>query len=193
MEIKREKRINNNERMKQDFSVECAKAYGTDSGDEASLAFLKSLNTQLGQQGKTASLVLLVDDTSYENKAFDFDSYGKWLEKGGVKPDLVFKESDIIPVYDEVLKIIDFNKLSPVLAEKVHLGECTSQIFIVAWFLLRLGYISSSNFDEKYQAKNIFNILPESFKAGEDEVLEIIKATPFREAVDKVEYKFIEF
>ena len=57
---------------------------------------------------------------------------------------------------------------------------------------MRLGYIKTLLFDEKYLASQLVNILPISFKPYEDKALEIIAKTNFAGAEKQIEYHFLE-
>jgi hypothetical protein len=178
--------------MPKDYSIECAKAYASNEGDEASLVTLGKLVRQLSEENKTFSLVLLVDDVTYPDKTLDFDAYAKWLEGGGYPQATVFRESQITPACDELLASIDYTKLSPKLANKLRSeAGYISQLFIASWCLMRLGYLENPEFGEDLRAQQLVNILPADFKPGEEESLEIIRATQFSSAVDQIEYQFI--
>ncbi len=177
--------------IRKDVSIECAKAYDTDSGNKDSLDALREQIDSLSKENKSHSLVLLVDDESYENKDFDFDSYSKWLQESGFKEAAIYRESQIKPICSEILSSIDKSQLHPNTASLLENENFPSQLYIATWFLLRLGYIKSPIFSENLISKSIFNILPESFKKGEEESIEIIKATPYVKAADQISYKFI--
>jgi len=120
-----------------------------------------------------------------------FDTYGNWLRSEGFNPDLVARESQIVSACDSLLSNVDYDKLNSSLADELQTKKYTSQLFIAAWCLMRLGYIENDVLDPELQAKQIVNILPESFRQGEEESLEIIRATPFAHAADQIDYIYI--
>jgi hypothetical protein len=115
-----------------------------------------------------------------------------WLDIQGYKPDTVLRESQLIPACDEVIKLLPDNKLKHELVDYVKAKKYPCSLFIATWYLLRLGYIQHPVFDTLYCAKRLLNILPKSFKPFEDDGLDIIKSTLFEEALDKIDYRWIE-
>lgn len=114
------------------------------------------------------------------------------IQLGYVNPNLIARESQITTACDTLLANIEYEKLSPDLATKLRShGVYSSPLFIAAWCLLRLGYIEDESFDPALRANRLVNILPESFKSGEDESLRIIRSSTFAEAADKIDYIFI--
>jgi hypothetical protein len=133
-----------------------------------------------------------VDDSSYEDKSFNFDQYSTWLHSKDFNPDFIARESQITTACDTLLDNIEYGKLSPDMANKLRSdNQYISPLFIAAWCLLRLGYIEDKSFDPALRANRLVNILPESFKPGEEESLAIIRATAFSVAADKIDYIFI--
>lgn len=173
------------------YSIECAQSYSVADHSETAIQ-LRLILSKLRNESKDASLVALVDDTTYEDKAFNFDQYANWLSSEGFTPDLVARESQIVDACDALREQIDFTKLEAELAaELAPVDSYNSQLFIAAWCLVRLAYIESAAFDPSLQAEKLINILPASFKPGEDQSLAIIGATPYFKAVDKIEYVFV--
>ncbi len=175
------------------YSIECSQPYSDNPlNHNATKAALEGLLKRIQREGATASLVALVDDTTHENPDYDFDNYARWLHTNGFEPDSVAHESAIRPASDQLLNAIDFTKLNSETASALQSeNKYTSQLFIAAWCLLRLGYIEDNSFDKSLQAEKLVNVLPLSFKEGEEQSLDIIRATPFAEAVDKIEYIFV--
>lgn len=62
-----------------ELSIECAQPYNNDWDNDAAVQALSSLLSRARKQEQQTSLVLLVDDRSYEDSAFDFDHYSTWL------------------------------------------------------------------------------------------------------------------
>lgn len=142
-------------------------------------------------EGKASSLVVMVDDYSFPDPSFDYDSFSDWLDGQGFKPALLFRESQLIPVCDQVLEIMQEDSLKQQLTDYIKSKKYPCSLFIAAWYLLRLGKLESPLFPVELQADELTNILPESFKPFEDKGLEIISATPHKACVDYVSYKFL--
>jgi hypothetical protein len=176
---------------RKDVSIECAKAYSKGSGDHAALQALREKLERIGSENKSHSTVLLVDDVTYEDKTFDFDEYADWLKIAGFGDAEIYRESQIKDSSDEVRGLIDFSLLSPEVTDSLQHNRYTSPLFIASWFLLRLGRIEDQGFPAHLRAERLYNILPESFKPGEDQALEIIRATPYAQATENIEYQFI--
>lgn len=179
--------------MTKDISIEYAHIYTNreiDDEHKISLNILSDLEGELGDA--TTSLVVMVDDYSFPDPTFNYDTFLAWLDENGHKPDLQIRESQLIPVCDEVLKLMPDNKLNRSIIDYVKTHKYPCSLFIAAWYLVRLGHLQSSIFPSELVAEKIINILPESFKAFEDEGLKIIRSTKFAEAADKIGYKFFE-
>jgi len=179
--------------MSKDISIEYAHIYTNREIDEehhTSLSILNDLKHGLGEQ--ESSLVVMVDDYSFPDPTFDYNAFVEWLDSQGHKPDLMIRESQLIPVCDEVLSKMPDNKLKRRIISYVQEKKYPCSLFIAAWYLVRLGYLSSSIFPSDLSAQKLINILPESFKPFEDEGLKIIRSTEFAEAADKIDYRFFE-
>ena len=176
-----------------DVSIEYAHIYTNNRIDEehaTSLEVLRALKEQL--DGQSVSLVVMVDDYSFPDPTFNYKEFVAWLGQQGMKPDLVFRESQLVPLCDEVISLLQDEKLKQEIVDYIKAKKYPCSLFIAAWYLLRLGHLQSALFPNELYAKKLINILPESFKPFEDKGLDIMKATKFAEAVKKIEYKFFE-
>lgn len=179
--------------MTKNISIEYAHIYTNreiDDEHKTSLDILSNLKSKL--DNATTSLVVMVDDYSFPDPTFNYDTFLTWLDENGHKPDLQIRESQLIPVCDEVLKLMPDNKFNRSIIDYVKTHKYPCSLFISAWYLVRLGYLQSNIFPAELVANKIINILPESFKPFEDEGLKIIRSTKFAEAADKIEYRFFE-
>lgn len=176
-----------------DVSVEYAHIYTNNKigkDQEVSLKLLEELKKELG--GKSFSLVVLVDDYSFPDPTFDYQVFSQWLFEKGFGPDVVMRESQLIPLCDEVLRDIENDDLKEEITDYIKAKKYPCSLFIAAWYLLRLGHLEMAGFNKEFNAKKLINILPESFKPFEDKALEILKYGKFPQAAEKVQYKFIE-
>lgn len=138
------------------------------------------------------SLVVMVDDYSFPDPTFDYDSFTAWLTKQGHAPHVVMRESQLIPQCDEVLKLMSAGKLKEEIVEYIKAKKYPCSLFISAWYLLRLGKLEHPDFPKEEHASRLINILPESFRPFEDKALEIIKKTPYDDLVEKIENRYLE-
>lgn len=159
---------------------------------QLSIDVLSDVRDNIVADGNTPSLVVMVDDYSFPDPSFDYASFTEWLDKQEFKPDLLFRESQLIPVCDEVLGLIENEKLKNQITDYVKAKKYPCSLFIAAWYLLRLGKIESGIFPAKLRSGGIYNILPESFKPFEDKGLEIIRSTKFADAADLIQYRFLQ-
>jgi len=137
------------------------------------------------------SLVIMVDDYSFPDPTFSYEEFSGWLEMQGHKPDVMIRESQLIPLCDQVLSLIESSDIKQPIVDYIKTKKYPCSLFIATWYLLRLGYIKADQITVP-SADKLLNILPESFKSFEDKGLEIIAATPYSEAVEKIEYEFIK-
>lgn len=176
-----------------DLSIEYAHIYTNNQISKEHEISLEILDETMQKgAGKDVSLVILVDDYSFPDPTFDYDTFTSWLEDKGFKPDIVFRESQLIPLCDEVLKKLRDDNLREQLNEYIKAKKYPCSLFISAWYLLRLGYLTHPSFNENLYAKRLLNILPQSFRPFEDKAIEIISASVFAGAENMIEYSFIE-
>jgi len=177
-----------------ELSIEYAHIYTNQHINEEHELSLNELKKSLGLFPRNESIfTVMVDDYSFPDPTFSYDKFIKWLDSKGYKPDIVLRESQLIPVCDEVLKLIpDDYKLKLQLVEYIKAKKYPCSLFIAAWYLLRLGYVENPIFDSRYKARRLLNILPKSLRPFEEAGWEIIKVTAFDEALDRIDYRWIE-
>lgn len=179
-----------------DISVEYARVYTNNKiGKEQELALthLSAIKQKHDVEAKSYSFIVLVDDHSFPDPTFDYNSFVDWLESKNFKPDFLYRESQLIPVCDEVLALLENKKLKDSIVDYIKSKKkYPCSLFIAAWYLLRLGALEHNNFSKDIVADKLLNILPQSFKPFEDDGLKIIGATKYAAFVNKIEYDFIE-
>lgn len=178
-----------------DISIEYAHIYTNNKiGEEHefSMGILSRLYQEEEEKEHTLSLVVMVDDYSFPDESFDYVKFASWLDGMGFAPDVMLRESQLISVADEVLWLIHDDELREQLSDYIRAKKYPCSLFIAAWYLLRLGYVSSPIFDKKFICRKLINILPSDFKPFELKAMEIIKATRFSKAVYQIEYKYFE-
>lgn len=176
------------------ISVEYAHIYTNQHISEehqTSVDVLSEVQRSAREAGKEVSLVVMVDDYSFPDPSFDYMVFSDWLKEQGFEPNLLIRESQLIPVCDAVLGLLTDSKLKSQITDYVKAKKYPCSLFIAAWYLLRLGKLSSTLFPSELVADEIINILPESFKPFEDKGLEIIAATPHSDLVNKISYRFL--
>lgn len=180
--------------MPKDVSIEYAHIYTNqhvNEEHETSLRLLREVSGELQAKSRISSLVVMVDDYSFPDPSFDYVGFADWLDSQGFKPDLLIRESQLIPLCDEVLSMVSNAKLKNQVTDYIKTKKYPCSLFIAAWYLLRLGKLTSPLLTEDLRASELVNILPESFKPFEDKGLEIIAATPYSECVSSIQYKFL--
>ena len=174
-----------------EISIEYAHIYTNNKiGEEHKLSL--DILGQLYKKEDSVSLVVMVDDYSFPDPSFNYEEFISWLIEKGFKPDLMIRESQLIPLCDEVLKLVKNNKLKEQIFDYVRAKKYPCSLFIAAWYFLRLGYILSPIFDSSLIARKLINILPLSFKPFENKALEIIASTDFSEATKQIEHRFFD-
>ena len=171
------------------LSVEYAHIYTNSKISDEQKLSLEILG-EIEEENK--SLVVLVDDYSFPDPTFNYKEFVAWLTKHGYKPDVVMRESQLIPLCDQVLQIMEEGSLKNSLVSYIQEKKYPCSLFIAAWYLLRLGILKSPEFPESETATSLINILPESFKPYEDKGREIIASTKHKDILDKIENKYFE-
>lgn len=175
------------------LSIEYAHIYTNNKIGEEHALSLEILGALIKKEDNpSVSLVVMVDDYSFPDPSFDYNEFSAWLSDKGFKPDLIIRESQLIPLCDEVILLIQDNKIKEELSDYIKTKKYPCSLFIATWYLLRLGYISSSLFDTNLTAQKVINILPSSFKPFEDKAVDIIAATEFAAAANRIENKYFE-
>lgn len=180
--------------MKQ-ISVEYAHIYTNQRiSDEHQLSVnvLSETKKTISAEGNRTSLVVMVDDYSFPDPSFDYKSFTEWLETQGFKPDLLYRESQLVPLCDEVLSLISNEELKMQITDYIKTKKYPCSLFIAAWYLLRLGKLESPLFPVELRADALINILPESFKPFEEKGIEIIRSTHYADTVKNIHYKFLQ-
>jgi hypothetical protein len=179
----------------QDLSIEYAHIYTNNKinqDQKISLDILGKVKREAERKHQTFSLVVLVDDYSFPNPAFDYDKFNSWLTEKGFKPDIVFRESQLIPLCNVVLEHLNNIKLQKELVDYIKTKKYPCSLFIAAWYLLRLGYLKDPIFDEDLSAKQLISILPKSFKHFEDEGLKIMESSSFSGSEKLVKHYYFD-
>lgn len=135
----------------------------------------------------------MVDDYSFPDPTFDYGNFLEWLSAQGFAPELMLRESQLIPICDEVLKRMPDSRLKASIVDYIKIkSKYPCSLFIAAWHLLRLGKIKSSIFPENLQSNALISILPESFRPFEEKGVKIIESAGFQHCVQDIHYKFFE-
>ncbi len=174
-------------------SIEYAHIYTNNHISEEqslSLAILKELSQTYARD--RSSLVVLIDDYSFPDPTFNYHGFQGWLKEQGFRPDVMARESQLIPLCDHIINALEKPAIRDQICDYVRAKKYPCSLFIAAWYLLRLGYIPSLLFPSELTSERLINILPTSFQPFEEKALEIIRATPFRDAADKIDYRYHE-
>lgn len=177
-----------------DCSIECALPYVEDlDGIENTFQLaLDGLVRQLGAEGKTYTRVLLVDDVTNDGgPGYDLATYIAASVGSGGPDVLVLRESMLddlaAEIYPELATSMEPAALARLKSEKGY----SSPFYIAVWSLLRLGYVTHPDFDADRVAARIVNILPEVFREGEEESMDIVRHTLYAPAAERVDYIFV--
>lgn len=136
-------------------------------------------------------LTVMIDDYSFPDPEFNYSLFVDYLESYNLKPDIVIRESQLIPICDQVIILIENEVLRFELIDYIkQKKKYPCSLFIASWYLLRAGCITSSLFENSFIAEKLINILPESFNPFEEKAFEIISYTRFAEKITDIENKY---
>src|SRR3989344_1290027 len=114
-----------------DVSIEYAHIYTNSKiGEEHELSLRELAKVREGNE----SLVVMIDDYSFPDPTFDYDSFTAWLAEQGHEPNVVMRESQLIPQCDEVLKLMGEGKLKEEIIEYIKAKKYPCSLFISAWY-----------------------------------------------------------
>ena len=136
-----------------EISIEYAHIYTNDKIGKNQKLSLKILSTISKQN---TSLVVMVDDYSFPDPTFDYDKLIKWLTKEGFRPDVIIRESQLIPLCDEVVRLIQDKRLKEEILSYIYSKKYPCSLFISAWYLLRLGHLHNVIFNSRFFAKKAY-------------------------------------
>jgi hypothetical protein len=180
--------------MKQ-VSIEYAHIYTNSKIDlehDFSIEILSKTYSSIGLNNENSSLVVMIDDYSFPDPTFNYNEFMDYLKDTGFKPDIIIRESQLISACDGVLSKIKNSQLKNELVEYIKSKKkYPCSLFIASWYLIRLGFIQSSIFENNLCAEKLINILPKSFEPFEIKALEIINSTDF-ENLTEIENKYFE-
>lgn len=173
------------------YSIECIKEYNSDAKDFLLVQSLNQTISNLGIDESEFTVTCLIDDLTYQVKNFDFNNYGLWMAKQGVLNCSLFYESWLTAMSNQLLGKLDLSAISQKLIfHKDNNVKYASPMFIATWFLARLGYIDCGGYDIM-QAERLINILPSSFKIGENQAIQIIAASELSIANEQIQYIYV--
>lgn len=159
---------------------------------EFSISVLEEITKDISKEDY--SLVLLVDDYSFPDPSFNYQNLRIRLESNWFSPDVLIRESQLIPYCDEVLNSITDIKLKNNIQDYIiSKKKYPCSLFIATRYLIRLWSISTSLYAKEFIAESTLSILPESFKPFEDKWLRIIKNSIFQWESDKISVRYFEW
>lgn len=169
-------------------SIEYAHIYTNSKIDKEHIISVQELKKVYKEND---SLVVMVDDYSFPDPTFDYDSFISWLTKEGYKPHVILRESQLIPLCDQVVKLIRDSKLKKELVGYIKTKRYPCSLFIASWYLLRLGELEHPIFPKGEYSEKLVNILAKSFKPFEEKAFEIIASTKYENVLSKITNKYI--
>lgn len=170
-------------------SIEYAHIYTNSNINEEHKTSLKELGKLYKEND---SLVVLIDDYSFPDPTFDYDSFIEWLTKEGYKPNVVLRESQLIPLCDQVINLIKDKKLKDELIDYIKTKKYPCSLFIASWYLVRLGKLKHSDFPISEYSTKLINILAQSFKPFEERGFEIIRSTKYVNLINNITNHYIK-
>ena len=183
-------------KVKNDVSIEYAHIYTNEQVHEEHELSLKKLDTlrkEFKEAGLSKVFVIMIDDYSFPDPTFDYDDFASWLSARGHMPDLMIRESQLIPLCDELLGYVQDVSLKKQLVRYITAkGKYPCSLFVAAWYLLRLGYLSHDSFRDDLYAERVINILPESFKPFEEKALDILVSSDYPETASMIENHYVQ-
>ncbi len=188
-----------------DYTIEYAHIY-TDqqfSGEQVlGIRELKKIEEKLQKQGKTSSRIILIDDYSpgISFSRFNTKDFLKKLEISEASPDVVVKESSLLEYCQKTIDLIENHKVKKKVISYIETRQkFPCSLFIATWYLLRLGAFGKPQIEtlvgesDDLFSEKVVSILPDSFQTPEDNAIEIIRATKFKDLIEKVEKVFFYY
>lgn len=182
--------------MKNTLSIEYAHIYTNRNFGEdqiKSIALMKIKEKEYDNQRVTILRHVLIDDYSsnFGIDRFNLNVFLQLLDNNNAKPDHVILESSLSDTCSFLLNKIENKKIKKSISkfyESRHIWPCS--MCVAAWYLLRIGAIDNSF--NMPPSENLVSILPAHFKEAEDEAIEIIMATEYKNCIKNIEVIFFE-
>lgn len=154
---------------------------------ELSLQLLNELDTA------DCSLVVLIDDYSFPDPSFEYETFVAWLGSHGHTPHVIMRESQLIPACDAMLRSVEKASVRDDVASYVkETRKYPCSLFIAAWYALRLGFLEHDSFPKKECSERLINILPESFKPFEERGFDILASSLAGGALDRIDNRYFQ-
>ena len=205
---------------KVDFNIEAAHIYTSHEFGPEHIKSVKILRRLVSHfpKGTTFSAGVMVDDF-LENKPIDgrddldVKRFLGRIQKGWKWVDWVAYESQMKEFADDLISLIPAKYL---IREKTRkgrgemitfqkgsyrfgliqaIGEPSCVLLVAVWYLMRLGYFPLPAglelvSEKPFVGKQLITILPKQYQPAEENVMELLKATKYGNAVKQMEYKF---
>ena len=182
--------------MSKKYSIEYSHIYVTQAfGPEQlkSLELMKSREIELLQEGHSIARHVLIDDYSTATglDRFDETAYFDQLKSNDANPDVVVLESAFTEACEELVsKITDKSIRKSLLSYYETRKKWPCSLCVATWYMMRLGNIPYNKAD--LASDQIISILPDRFKTPEEEAIDIIAASEFKDSISDIEVIFFE-
>ncbi len=185
---------------KPNYSVEFFHIYSDEKITEshsASIEYVKLLKKAWPYE---LNLAIMIDNYNVDSIVTTESEILYYLETQDVLPSFWAFEADLIQNAETLVEHITSNKLRKEYRKYIdNRNRYPCSLLAAAWYLTRLGKLghkgvirsSTGAFVEDYTpADRLINFLPESYKAVEERILDLIKHSDFSEEADNIQDLF---
>lgn len=177
------------------YNIEYAHIYTNESPEkEQSLCLYEVSKLKKELWENNLIFAIMVDDYSFPDPKFDYNIFIKNLKNEWFEPNIYIRESQLIESCDEVLGIINNEKLKKDIYEYIVKNKkYPCSLFIATRYMIRLWIIKSQIYNNKYIWDMLINILPKSFEEFENKWFEIIKNTEYKYILENIKNIYIKW
>jgi hypothetical protein len=178
------------------YSIEYAHIYTDEKVNGNHQESIEALKEIKSASSSIVSTVVLIDDYNADSRSFSTDYFLERLRQMGEQPDFFAYESDLLPLADDLLSVIEKPKIERMYRSYIaRKGKYPCSLLTATWYLVRLGRIDGSHILYKNSelsldmavADKLINILPSSFKGVEKDAHGLIGFSKFKDDRFKIE------
>lgn len=163
-----------------------------DSEKQKSINLMKEKTKELEEKDETYNTCILIDDYNPKKQILNLKDFKKILELQNATPNIFYSETDLADIGIRSLEFVNpkiAKEYRKYIEEK---KKVPCSLCIVAWYLLRLGLIQSSDDSLKLDSisDNIVTIIPLRYQESEKKALKIIKNSEFNNYINNIHYVY---
>lgn len=161
----------------------------------------RELSLDLATAGATSVAVILIDEYHPVTQSLIMTDFLDFLEGHHILPHFIMMEGNLRELSYQLLYSIPKSKRKDLSRYMEKKDNFPCSLLTATWYLMRLGLITASHIkpirvnggkvQHSFCGNKLINILPKRFQEVEERVKELLKSTPWSEALNQIEWEWI--